>query len=110
MNNEFIISGELTPLSWGIIGFVLLFAAQLLLCLKAKRKAVKCIPLYLIGCALLYGIATYTGLLGSYSAGDISGNEPAGVLIVVFTLSLSLGDLLAWVVYLIRWLVLRKRA
>ena len=66
MNNEFIISGELTPLSWGIIGFVLLFAAQLLLCLKAKRKAVKCIPLYLIGCALLYGIATYTGLLGSY--------------------------------------------
>ncbi len=99
MNNEFVAFGELTPLSWMIIGFVFLFAMQFLLCFKVKRKAVKCIPLYLIGCGFLYGGATAMGLFGSYSAGDISGNELVGLFIIVITAVVSLGVLLAWLIY-----------
>lgn len=107
MYNVFVAFGELTPLSWGIIGIVLAFTIQLVLCLKAKRKVIKCIPLYLIGCGFLYGIATSIGLFGSYSAGAISGNGIVGLFIIVIVAITSVGVLFAWLVY---WIAgVRKR-
>ena len=99
MNNDFIAFGELTPLSWMIIGIVLGFAVQLLLCFKIKRTIIKCIPLCLSGCGFLYGGATAIGLFGSYSFGDISGNELAGLFIIIITAIASLGVLSAWLIY-----------
>lgn len=102
MGRGFIAFGELTPLAWMVFGFVLVFALQLALCFKARRKAVKCIPLYLLGCGFLYGGATYLGLFGAYSFGAISGNELAGLIILVLVAAVSAGVLLAWLVY---WII-----
>lgn len=96
MSNAFVAFGALTPLSWGIIGIVLAFVMQLVLCLKAKRKVIKCIPIYLMGCGLLYGSATSIGFFGSYSAGAISGNGIVGLLIIVIVAITSIGVLFAW--------------
>lgn len=110
MGNIFIAFGEPTPLSWGIMGIVLSFAIQLVLCLKAKRRVIKCIPLYLIGCGFLYGGATSIGLFGSYSARSISGNGIVGLLIIVIIAIASIGALFAWLVYWIAIFRKRKKA
>lgn len=110
MDNSFVAFGELTPLSWGIIGCVFTFAIQLILCLKARRRVIKCIPLYLIGCGFLYGGAAYIGLLGSYSAGALSGNGIVGLLIIFIIAIASVGTLLAWLVYGISILTKHKKA
>lgn len=104
----FISSGELTPLSWGLIGIVLLFIIQLLLCLKAKRRAIKCIPVYIVVCGLLFGIATSIGLFGSYSAGAISGNGIVGFFIASIVGIAGVGIFVAWLVYWILRSVMRK--
>lgn len=44
----FVAFGELTPLSWGLIGFAILFFLQLLLCFRVQSKLVKYLPLSLI--------------------------------------------------------------
>ena len=75
-----------------IFGVALVFGIQLLFCWKAKRAAVKCIPLYLLILGFLYGAGTYVGLFGTYSFGDISGAA------------------LAWLVYWIVGLAKRRKA
>ena len=86
---------------WLLICFVIAFLVQLVFCLKVKQKALKFIPLYLIIVILLYGIATYMGLFGSYSFGDISGNELSGLIIMIFDGAFSFGILIAWITCII---------
>ncbi len=93
---------ELSPLVWDILAVVIAFGLQMLFCFAAKRTAVRCIPLYLLAAGFLYAGATALGLFGSYSFGDISGNQLTGLFIAVFTAVAALGVLLAWLVY---WLV-----
>ncbi len=93
-----------------IFGVALVFGIQLLFCWKAKRAAVKCIPLYLLLFGFLYGAGTYVGLFGTYSFGDISGNALAGLIVLVFFAFLSLGAALAWLVYWIVSLAKRRKA
>lgn len=93
-----------------IFGVALVFGIQLLFCWKAKRAAVKCIPLYLLILGFLYGAGTYAGLFGTYSFGDISGNALAGLIVEVFFAFLSLGAALAWLVYWIVCLAKRRKA
>ena len=102
---------ELAPLSWGCIGLAALFAAQLALCCKARRKAVKCIPLYVIGLGLLFSAAVYAGLLGRSSAGDISGNQLAGVILAFIVGIAGLGVAAAWGVYglVLLWRRMRRK-
>ena len=99
---------ELSPLGWGCIGLALLFAVQLLLCLRSKRKAVKCIPLYLILLGLLFSGAEYLGIFGSYSAGAISGNQLAGLILALITGIAAAGVAAAWGVYGIILLIRRR--
>lgn len=100
---------ELTPLSAGLAGAIAMFALQLLLCLKAKRLAVRLIPVYLIVAALLCGAATFLGVFGTYSAGAISGNELAGLFLLALTGIAATGSALAWLVFGISKLVGRKK-
>ena len=99
---------EVSPLGWGCIGLALLFAAQLALCLKCRRKAVKCIPLYLILLGMLLSVAEYLGIFGSYSAGAISGNQLVGLILALITGIAAAGVAAAWGVYGII-LLIRKR-
>ncbi len=97
--------GELTPLAWGLLGLAILCTIQGLLCLKVKSKIVQCVPLFLILLTFAYAIATYFGVFGTYSAGAISGNQLAA-LIVMFILAIaSIGIGLGW---LVAWLIKRK--
>ncbi len=90
---------EVSPLGWGCIGLAALFALQLALCFKARRRAVKCIPLYVIGLGLLFGGATYAGLFGRYSAGALSGNQLAGIFLAFIAGIAAIGVAAAWGVY-----------
>lgn len=93
-----------------IFGVALVFGIQLFFCWKAKRAAVKCIPLYLLALGFLYGAGTYVGLFGTYSFGVISGNALAGLIVLVFFAILSLGAALAWLIYWIVCLAKRRKA
>ena len=93
-----------------LFGVALVFGIQLSFCWKAKRAAVKCVPLYLLILGLLDGAGNYVGLFGTYSFGAISGNELAGLIVLVFFAILSLGAALAWLDYLIVWLAKRRKA
>lgn len=94
--------GELTPLTWGLIGLGILCGAQGLLCLKVKALVVRCIPLFLVLLGFGYAIATYFGMFGTYSAGAISGNQLAAVIAMVIlsiaATDIALGWILAWLI------------
>lgn len=96
-----IVSGELTPLALGLIGAAIFFAVQLAFCLLAKKRAVRCAPLYLLFLCALLCIAAGMGLFGSDSAGAISGNGLVAVIFAVITGIAAVGDLLAWLAYFI---------
>ncbi len=91
---------------WMFICSVPMFALQLVLCFKAKKTAVKLIPLYLVLLGALRGGAEYVGLFGSYSAGAISGNGLVGLFILAVVGTAFAGVLLAWFIY---WLVSLKK-
>ena len=107
MNNIFITFGDLTPLSWMLICSIPIFALQLILCFKAKKKAVKLIPLYLVLFGAFLGAAEYIGLFGTSSAGAISGNSLVGEIILAVVGTVFIGVILAWFIY---WLVNLKRS
>lgn len=94
--------GELTPLAWGLIDMAIVCAIQLLLCLKVKSLVMRCIPLFLMMLGFGYAIATYFGVLGTYSAGAISGNQLAAVIVMVVLAIASTGIGLGWFV---AWLI-----
>lgn len=104
----FMAFGELTPLSWGLIGLGILFAVQLTLCLLAKRISIKCIPLGLIALGLLYCIASYIGVFGTYSAGALPGHQLAALICGVVVGIAAVGVSLAWAAYGIIHLLRRK--
>lgn len=93
--------GELTPLAWGMIGLITVFSLQLLLCFRATRTAVKLIPLILIGAGLIFCAAIYLGLFGVYSAGAISGNQLAALILALILGVSAAGIGLAWGVYIL---------
>lgn len=93
--------GELTPLAWGMMGLTMVFGLQLLLCFRAKRTVVKWIPLILIGAGLVLCGGIYLGLFGVYSAGAISGNQLAALILALILGVTAAGILLAWGVYVI---------
>lgn len=99
MDNIFISSGELTTFSWMLICSIPMFILQLLLCFKAKKMAVKLIPLYLVLFGAFLGGGEYIGLFGTYSAGAISGNGLVGLFILAVVGTAFIGMLSAWVVY-----------
>ena len=107
INNIFITFGNLTPLSWMLICSIPIFALQLILCFKAKKKAVKLIPLYLVLFGAFLGVAEYIGLFGTSSAGVISGNSLVGEIILAVVGTVFIGVILAWFIY---WLVNLKRS
>ncbi len=100
---------ELTPLTAGLMGAGVAFALQLLLCFKAKTLAAKLVPACLVAAALLYAAATYLGLLGTYSAGAISGNELAGLVLLLMAGITGAGCLAAWIAFGITKLIARKK-
>lgn len=106
MNNALIAFGEPTPLLWMIIFLLIAFALQFVLCIKAKRKAIKCIPLYLVGGGFFLGGAVSMGLFGKSSAGAISGNGIVGLLIAAIVAAAFLGMLIAWLIY---WIAIAKK-
>lgn len=95
----FVAFGELTPLSWGLLGVAALFVTQLLLCFRARSRVARSIPMLLILLGLLYSGAAYAGLFGTYSAGAISGNQLAGLICAVIVGIAAAGVALAWLVY-----------
>ena len=97
----------LTPLV--ITGSIALFALQLLLLAKTKRAAVRLIPIYLICLMLAYAAATYLGAFGVYSAGAVSGNELAGLVLFMISGVEAAGPVLAWAIYGVYSLARRKR-
>ena len=98
----FVVNGaDYTIIVIGAIGALLFFGIQLTLCFKAKRLAVKCIPLYLVLLGGGYALALWTGLLGTYSAGAISGNQLAAYVCGIVVGIASSGIALAWIGYLV---------
>lgn len=92
-----------------LTGAVLLFALQMLLLAKSERMAVRLIPAYLVCAMLAYAAATYFGAFGVYSAGAISGNELAGLVLLMISGVEAVGPLLAWAVYGIALFFRRRR-
>ena len=95
----FVAFGELTPLSWGLVGVTALFFTQLLLCFRARSRVLRSMPVLLILAGLVYSGAVYAGLFGRYSAGAISGNQLAGLVCAVMVGIAAFGVALAWLVY-----------
>ena len=67
------------------------------------------IPAYLICIMLAYAAATYLGAFGVYSAGAISGNELAGLVLLMISGVEAVGPALAWAIYGVYSLTRRKR-
>ena len=102
----FIVFGELTPLSWGLLGFVFLFLLQLVLCFQVRRTWFKCLPICLVLLGALFAFSIYMGFGGLFSLGAISGNEVLG-LFLAFIIGISaIGIFFAWLVY---WFISWRR-
>lgn len=95
----FIVNGaDYTITVFGIIGALLMFAIQLTFCCKAKRTAVKLIPVYFILLCALFTAAIYAGVFG-YGSGFIASNSIVAMILVVVIGIALIGEVLAWVVY-----------
>ncbi len=104
----FVTSGELTPLSWGLIGALVFFIVQLLLCFKAKRKTVKLLPSYMILLGVLFSVLIYLGVFGAFSAGVLSGSELIALIFAFIAGIATVGMLSAWLVYWITSFLKKK--
>jgi hypothetical protein len=91
-----------------IIAGIILFAVQLTLCMKVKRIAVKCVPVYVLIIGIIYCGLEYIGFFGSYSAGAISGNKLGAVLMLGIILFVGIGDVAAWIGYAIIKKIIKK--
>lgn len=83
----------------GLLLAVVCFGVQLLLCHKAKRPAVQCIPVYILAGYGVLVLLIALGLVGEGSGfvGNVNGIA-AAILGIVGGLA-AVGILLAWVVY-----------
>ena len=94
-----IVSGELTPLAWGLIWGALYFVIQLILCFKAKKQVIKNLPSVLLIFFIIIGILTHMGIFGKSSVGALAGHQIMGVIIIGISIIAGVGILLAWVIY-----------
>lgn len=92
-----------------LTGTALLFALQLLLLAKARRTAVRLIPVYLVCALFAYAAATYLGMLGTYDATDSVTNELVGTALFMISGVEAVGPVLAWAVYGAALLVRKKK-
>lgn len=82
----------------GAIGALLFFGLQFLF-FRAKRTAVKLIPVYLILLCAVYCAAMYAGLFGTSSMGVLAGHEIVALICAVVVGIASVGVALAWLVF-----------
>lgn len=94
----FIINGtDYTLCIIGIIGALLFFVVQLILCLKAKKMAVKLIPAYIIFFCVLLVVAD---LLGLFPGGGVISTQGILALALSIVAGIALvGDIAAWAAY-----------
>ena len=72
------------------------FAAQLLLCFKTKRTAIKLIPAYLILLCALPAALLYAGVLGT---GFLNAEQIVAALLAMGMGAATVGNAIAWAVY-----------
>ena len=90
---------ELTPLAWGLMGTAVLFLIQLLLCFRVRSRVLRGLPVLAVMAGLVFCGGTYAGVFGEYSAGAISGNQLAGLVLAVMVGIAAAGVALGWLVY-----------
>ena len=81
--------------------FIVYFAVQLLFCFRAKKPAVKLIPVFATAIPIVLLALMFFGAFGQWSAGDIE-NVPefvAGFLLVILGLGF-IGDIVARALWL----------
>ena len=90
----------------GLLGAALFFGLQCLFCFKAKKTAVKLIPVYITLLGLLLCVLMYLGVFGNWSGGFIGNvNRIFAVVFGVIIIIAAIGETAAWVLY---WLKKRK--
>ncbi|MBQ8508824.1 MAG: hypothetical protein IJ493_02845 [Clostridia bacterium] len=86
------------------IGILFLFAVQAFCCFKLRRAALKLIPVYILVLLFFLTFLYYHGFF------DTSSWYELGAAIMAILLGIiSIGDLAAWVLYGIIWLVRRHK-
>ena len=105
----FIVNGtDYTIIVVGIIGAILFFILQLILCRKGKRKDIKLIPAFLIFAGALFCLALNSGLFGSHSAGAISSEGIAALVFGIIVGIAAVGVAAAWLTYLVICYIQKK--
>lgn len=98
------------------MGFLLFYAGlllipcavQLLFCFLVKRKALKCIPVYLVAVCLVLCVLVILGVFGDIPLGDIEIHGIVGFVLLIFVGIAAAGVALAWGIYGITWAVRHK--
>lgn len=90
---------DYTVLVIALVGTILFFLSQLIICLKGRKVWIKLIPVYLIMLSAFCCLAIYIGLFGTYAAGAVSGNQVVALLLTVIVGIATVGDVMAWIVY-----------
>ena len=95
MFDVFSINGrDYSILAAGVVVALIYFVAQLAFCLKAKKIAIKLIPLYVFFIPVIY-----CALLGFGAFGRSYGNAVFALFLVLIIRISAIGEILAWVVY-----------
>lgn len=87
--------------------FIVLYLIQLLLCLKAKNKHIKLIPLYLCVLGVIYSVLLYVEFFGLYRTGSWMQLEAYIYFIILLIIGLAL--LLAKITYIIAKRIQRRK-
>jgi len=83
----------------GGAGALIYFVAQLAFCLKAKRTAIKLIPLYVFLIPVIYLALIVFGAFESQPVGVLDGNMIVALLLGCIIGIAAIGEILAWTVY-----------
>ncbi len=91
--------------------FIVFLAVQLLCCFKAKKTAVKLIPVFAAAVLAALLIMMYLGVFGRWSAGFLGNLQEfiAGFRLIILGVGFA-GDIAAWAVWLIYKIVRNKNA
>ena len=79
---------------------IIAFAVQSLFCFKAKRFAVKLIPVYISAVLALFFALMYFGAFGQWSAGLLGNGQElvAGFFLIILGCGF-IGDIVAWALW-----------
>ena len=95
------IAGDYTILLvWAGLG-LLFFVFQLILCRLATRRAIRLMPLFIIGAWLVAALAFFAGVFG-HGTGVIATHNLAALVLLITALCAAAGDGLAWLVHHLR--------